>query len=818
MDWHNKVVLAKQFIRRTSTAWVPKQTSHELSTDEAARNAIAEALYMAKKHEALDPGFTELRKRFFAGISNQMSRSQDGESIKSAPLPCRPGSGSTLATRQPPQSSPNPAQQFAGYSTAKTCQQSFPSRPVSPVGTSRFESPPTPSPRFDDITSKHAFDGLGIQMAPPDPEKRDIALDGCGPYSVPVPPSSGQSLESQRNAFSSAETSNSCSPQQSSQCLGSRNSPASSTSVITGTQSHEHLQSTAAATLANARIFKVDRDSKIPDHFVPKKTPQFYQTIDAARELAEARMGIPSGPLPSPPLPRNDFGLGIPPTPIKKIKSAPLERNVFKRATRNPTLRAMVSSLSMRSPEATEMISSPLSPTANHPAFRTSPDTPATPITTSQRLTFAQKYAKKHDSTSTKSDERVVTPVSKAVSRSSSTKSSIASTTGEDRWTQRVRQRAKVERDWKVHGVLNAPVEQPPLPVAAPCQTCPGPSGLLQQSLLETPTSSKPFPTHLTAALSSSPALHSKISPRLSRKTQDSPTPLNIKKFSPTPKLKLGLSLPDSPSPLQVSKFRSQPAAVRRVVEQNLKALPFSFEVGKDPFAKCGSSSKGEEGWPLSDTSSSRNAGVEHPKPYERSPLDGQIDTIIGAWRHASATQEPLTSASHPLDNADISGKYQYIRNFLELDQLCAPAAGKAHPNHPYHWQSMSVMCKGLHDNARTSSDSSVIGDDGDGVRLCSFCQETCCYFGQQLGRAALQTKGRDQALEELKNQARSHVYFLSGTCPKGIEDYQVLVECGLCDRVCCPSCANICQYPMCGQPVCKECVELEDGICGDHH
>lgn len=659
-----------------------------------------------------------------------------------------------------------------------------------------------------------------------------MALDGCGPLIHSEPASPDASPLSQRNAFGPGQSSSSCSTPGSSQYFSPSNKPTpeSSTNVIGDAELRDQLQSSAEATLVNARIFKVDRDSKVQDRWVPKRCSTLYQTIDAARELAEVRMGLSPVAVSSPTFQRKDSKLDVSRPPIKKVQSTPAARNVFKRAAKNPTLRAMVSSMSMRSPDATEMISSPLTPISNHPAFRADPGTPLTPKLAGNRPTRAQRVQSTRKgpraSTSTASDDPVLTPLSITVSESSSQKSSHSAVIGEERWAQRIRQKMKVEQTWQDRGLLSAPVElstvcEPSdLPSAQSCQ--PGISKIPQQSMLQTPTPPALLSSKPVTRSSSSPAIGQKLSPNLSRKTQDSPTPLNIKKLSSTPKGQLGLSLPDSPAPLQVAKLRKHPAVRRVLVEQNFKdaaenrGLPPSFNGDSDPFAKSGSGSKGDEDWPLSDASTN-NAALEDQQPPEQSPLDGQFDRIITSWRHASATQEFMPSTPLPPKSVDVAGKHKYVRNYLELEVLCAPAAGKTHPNHPYHWESINVMCKDVHSNVRNSSGTNSTGDGDDTVRFCSFCGETCCYFGQQLGRASIQTKGRDQTLEELKNQARSHVYFLRGTCPEGIEDYQILMECGLCERVCCPGCAKICQYPLCSEPVCKECVELEQGICRQH-
>lgn len=821
-DWNNKIGLARQFIRRTSAAWSPRRDCEELYTDEAGRDTIAEALDLASKHHTLDPGFTELRKRFFAGRTNQFSGSADGAISKSAPLPRRPGWMSPDATGRNSQYLPTPARS----STTRISQQTFPECPVSPVGSSPFESPQSPLPALPQpkfLVEQINCNALGIEMEPPDPEKPDMTPDSCGLF----PSTPGPSPLSQRNAFSSSRE-----PRRGLQRLNGvhQSSSVSSTSVIGNNDSYSQFQSSAEATLANARIFKVDRDSKIKDRWAPKRCSTLYQTIDAARELAEARMGISPTSTSSTSFPQGDSLLDVPSPSIKKVHSAPPGRNMLKRAAKYPALRAMVSSMSMRSPDATEMVPSPVTPTSNHPAYRYGTSSPSTPAMTEHRPKTAPRFnsAKTNSRASTSSaiDDPVPTPISVTNSDPSSQKSSAFTVaTGEERWAQRIRQKLKVEQTWQHHGMISAPAQQPDADLTSDLLgACSGQLVLMeaaQQRIVQTPSPPELVPSESVARSSSSQAMGQLSSPHLSRKTQDSPTPLHIKKFSPNPTVQHGLSLPVSPAPLHVTKTRAHPA-VRRVLEQSLadaaksQHLTSSFDSDNDPFAKPGSNSKAEEDWPLSDVSTNNAANEDH-QHLVRSPLDGHFDRIITSWRHASATQDSLHPDPPLPTSADDAGKHEYIRSHLELDVLQGPAAGKTHPEHPYHWETTNVMCKDIHNSNRNSGDTSSTGDGDDSVRFCSFCQETCCYFGQQLGRANIKTRGRDQSLEELKNQARSHVYFLRGTCPEGIEDYQVLLKCGLCERICCPGCADTCQYPLCSEPVCKECVELEIGLCGQH-
>lgn len=333
--------------------------------------------------------------------------------------------------------------------------------------------------------------------------------------------------------------------------------------------------------------------------------------------------------------------------------------------------------------------------------------------------------------------------------------------------------------------------------------------------MVETPTSPSSLPSNATTASISSPKIDYNTSPHLERKTQDSPTPLNIRKVTPASNVQHGLSLPDSPASLHVSKLRTHPA-VRRVLQQDFTKSPeapthsSSSDSDKDPFAKSGSEGKGDQDWPLSDTSTNKADSDE--RQYGQTPTDGAFDDAVTTWRHASAGEAPLTLNSPLMENAKDAGKH--IREHLKLKPLLAPTDGsKVHPYHPHDWASTNVMCKDLHIKPRSPHETA----EGS-VRFCSYCRETCCYYGMQVVRAGLQVMGRDQAVEDLKHQAQNHIFYLQGVCPDGIEDYQVLMECDLCERLCCPTCTSVCQYPFCPNPVCKACVDVRGGVCAMSH
>ncbi|KXT18939.1 hypothetical protein AC579_3572 [Pseudocercospora musae] len=219
-----------------------------------------------------------------------------------------------------------------------------------------------------------------------------------------------------------------------------------------------------------------------------------------------------------------------------------------------------------------------------------------------------------------------------------------------------------------------------------------------------------------------------------------------------------------------------------------------------------------------------------------QSPLEEQIDTMVEQWNNATPDMpnEPFGQPDDPKTfQASISG-LQQLRHKLGLPLLQEKSdAGRPHPNHPYVWDTINVMCFGVQSASSRESSSTLSSEESPLARRsgpvkpatpkktqtqslnckgkdCFYCGCTCCYYKEQ-SQIANMGFTRDSDLKSRIERARQHVFLLSSYA-NGIEKYDTNLSCSSCVRVFCPEHGDICEYLTCRAPLCWKCQEEMNG------
>lgn len=243
-------------------------------------------------------------------------------------------------------------------------------------------------------------------------------------------------------------------------------------------------------------------------------------------------------------------------------------------------------------------------------------------------------------------------------------------------------------------------------------------------------------------------------------------------------------------------------------------------------------------------------------------PLEDQIDTMMDKWN--KATPDTPSSATFgerresKLASQSLSG-LQHLRYKLGIPPLQEKGeADRPHPNHPYVWDTMNIMCFGIHnaiprESSTTTTTTTSSQDNSPLARFsaarqkqpatpsrsasapapttqqpskctgksCFYCGCTCCYY-RELEQISTMTFSRDPAIKAKISLANSHLSLLRGhsSYQFGIENYDTNLLCSGCERVFCPEHGSICEYLACRAPLCWACKEDmggTGGYCEEH-
>lgn len=210
----------------------------------------------------------------------------------------------------------------------------------------------------------------------------------------------------------------------------------------------------------------------------------------------------------------------------------------------------------------------------------------------------------------------------------------------------------------------------------------------------------------------------------------------------------------------------------------------------------------------------------------ERLQVEEDFDEAMNHW--ANVPESPSISDAKPKD-CNVVHSFQNLRYALRIPLLRNRSeCERPHPNHPYQWDTIKIMCRGSHSSlpledlflassSKCTSVNTSFSSSTSTAKLkeCDFCSETCCYY-KRLARMVNVLHIVDGNVPDLEMRASEALGELRRTYPDGIEAFETLMECWYCSRTFCPNCGVVCKQLFCRQPICKGCHTTEDS-CQDH-
>ncbi|KAI5370762.1 hypothetical protein Slin14017_G016410 [Septoria linicola] len=228
------------------------------------------------------------------------------------------------------------------------------------------------------------------------------------------------------------------------------------------------------------------------------------------------------------------------------------------------------------------------------------------------------------------------------------------------------------------------------------------------------------------------------------------------------------------------------------------------------------------------------------------SPGNQEMNNVVAAWR---GPRTPSMPAVHDYENSPSMQDAQRMRQRLGLPLLeHKRESDPPHPNHKYVWNTMNLMCMGIHRGAYEPTDASPSQDTLYGtsplrgfgssptdsaVRLASYntfnsisfnyegkschaCQRTCCYYAEQL---AIMNMGfvQNPGVRAAVDRARRHEQELRREFPSGVERYDAHMKCSDCGAVCCFEHGIVCKTLSCRAALCDGCADAMGGRCRSH-
>lgn len=228
------------------------------------------------------------------------------------------------------------------------------------------------------------------------------------------------------------------------------------------------------------------------------------------------------------------------------------------------------------------------------------------------------------------------------------------------------------------------------------------------------------------------------------------------------------------------------------------------------------------------------------------SPVEEHMDNVVNAWR---GPRTPSMSTIPSYDDSPSMSEAQNLRERLGIPLLeHKRASDPPHPNHKYAWDTINLMCMGIHRGAyepMNASPSQVsvgapspLRGHGDpnisqSIRVesyntfssinfnykgksCHHCNKTCCYYAEQLEIMKLGFT-RSSAIQAAVAKARAHEQELRKAFPSGVEKYDAHIKCSDCGVVCCHEHGVVCKTLNCRTALCSACAEDLGGKCRKH-
>lgn len=242
------------------------------------------------------------------------------------------------------------------------------------------------------------------------------------------------------------------------------------------------------------------------------------------------------------------------------------------------------------------------------------------------------------------------------------------------------------------------------------------------------------------------------------------------------------------------------------------------------------------------------------------SPVDEAFDEVLSTWQ-AVTPQVPPESPVTPIfptpsqRNTPHDIKIQKLRKQLNLPPLEPRSeTDLPHPHHDFAWDTMNVMCHGVHRRnmsatSSTKTTSTISLDDSsdnspldrlskraqplitpnttrrvssNGIVLqtrgksCFQCGATCCYFAEQQKLTQF-SSSRDRMAQKLAGTARQRCELMAKKFPEGIEEYDSHLACSECSRVFCFAHGSMCKDLLCRHALCADCDKQYEGRCFEH-
>lgn len=328
------------------------------------------------------------------------------------------------------------------------------------------------------------------------------------------------------------------------------------------------------------------------------------------------------------------------------------------------------------------------------------------------------------------------------------------------------------------------------------------------------------------------------------------PTPTRAKPIKPAKPPGLGASLAlrkvqEEPSPPGVTSNIPRPPKYGQRISPG-KALDGSANLNSaTPLPLPDGYAPSTETVPLNHRSTTALRDEENHQETA-SPVEEHMDNVVNAWR---GPRTPSMSTLPSYDDSPSMSEAQNLRERLGIPLLeHKRASDPPHPNHKYAWDTVNLMCMGIHRGAYEPTNASPsqvsvgvpspLGGHGDpnisqSIRVesyntfssinfnykgksCHHCNKTCCYYAEQLEIMKLGFT-RSSVIQAAVSKARAHEQELRKAFPSGVEKYDAHIKCSDCGAVCCHEHGVVCKTLNCRTALCSACAEDLGGKCRKH-
>ena len=216
--------------------------------------------------------------------------------------------------------------------------------------------------------------------------------------------------------------------------------------------------------------------------------------------------------------------------------------------------------------------------------------------------------------------------------------------------------------------------------------------------------------------------------------------------------------------------------------------------------------------------------------------LSIDFDQVISQWEASSPTTDSRDSRESFLSirSSDIQGLRKAIGLPLLRDQLLE--GEPKHPNHPYAWNTVKVMCRRIHvpegkilpeppelphdipiswseqpPSYFEATNPSVV----EPPQRCHGCDTFCCHYARLVAHSSGTTT--DIIARAAMHKLDLEAFNLRKLRPCGVEEYDTFLECSHCHNLFCPNCSILCAEELCREAICRWCRDAT-GLCQMHN